>query len=97
MVTIKDSFEWDDDKAAANWRRHGVGFEQAMRAVGDPFAVVKYDDREDYGEDRVNLIGMCEGTLLHVTYTEREDRIRIISARRAERYEQDNYYRENST
>jgi uncharacterized protein len=54
------------------------------------------DDREDYGEERINLIGICEGVLLHVTYTERESRIRIISARRAERHEQDDYYRENA-
>jgi hypothetical protein len=48
------------------------------------------------GEGRVNLLGMCEGILFHVTYTERGDRIRIISARRAEKHEQDHYYRENS-
>lgn len=38
----------------------------------------------------------CGDVLIHVTYTERGDRIRVISARRAERYEQDDYYRENS-
>ncbi len=56
----------------------------------------RIDDREDYGEERINLIRMCEGVILHVTYTERGERIRIISARRAERHEQDDYYRENS-
>ena len=39
---------------------------------------------------------MCEGVILHVTYTERGKRIRIISARRAERHEQDRYYRQNA-
>jgi uncharacterized DUF497 family protein len=58
--------------------------------------VERIDDREDYGEERIQLVGMCEGVLLHVTYTERGERIRIISARRAERHEQDDYYRENS-
>jgi uncharacterized DUF497 family protein len=58
--------------------------------------VERIDDREDYGEERINLIRMCEGVILHVTYTERGERIRIISARRAERHEQDDYYRENS-
>ena len=43
-----------------------------------------------------NLLGMCEGVILHVTYTERGQRIRIISARRAERHEQDDYYRQNA-
>jgi uncharacterized protein len=60
------------------------------------FAVERFDDREDFGEQRVNLLGMCEGVILHVTYTERGDRIRIISARRAARHEQDDYYRENA-
>ena len=67
-----------------------------MKAVADPFAVEMIDAREDYGEERINLLGMCDGVLLHVTYTERRERIRIISARRAERHEQDEYYRENS-
>ena len=62
----------------------------------DPFAIEQIDDREYYGEERVNLIGMGEGTLLHITYTERGEHIRIISARQAEKHEQDDYYRENS-
>ncbi len=52
--------------------------------------------REDYGEERINLLGMCEGVILHVTYVERGERTRIISARRTERHEQDDYYRENA-
>lgn len=89
-------FEWDDDKAAVNWSAHGVAFQEAIKVFRDPFAVERLDTREDYGEERVNLIGMCDGVLLHVTYTERGERTRIISARRAERHEQDDYYRENS-
>ena len=85
-----------DEKAASNWRDHGVTFDQAAKAVGDPFAIEAIDERKDYGEERVNLIGMCEDVLLHVTYTERGERIRIISARRAEKHEQDNYYRANA-
>jgi uncharacterized DUF497 family protein len=90
-------FEWDNKKAATNWHEHGVTFEQAVRAFRDPFAVERIDDREDYGKERINLLGMCDGVILHVTYTERGERIRIISARRAERHEQDHYYRENSS
>jgi uncharacterized DUF497 family protein len=90
-------FDWDSEKAAENWRRHGVTFEQAVRAFGDPLAVERIDDREDYDEERINLLGMCDGVILHVTYTERSERIRIISARRAERHEQDDYYRENTS
>jgi uncharacterized DUF497 family protein len=91
-----DEFEWDDAKAAANWRDHGVAFHDAIKAFRDRFAVERFDDRADYGEERINLLGMCQGVLLHVTYTERGERIRIISARRAVKHEQDDYYRENA-
>lgn len=89
-------FEWDPQKAARNLRDHGVTFDQGAKATSDPFAVEWIDDREDYGEERVNLLGMCEGVLLHVSFTERDESIRIISARRAERHEQDHYFRENA-
>ncbi|MGO8942871.1 MAG: BrnT family toxin [Syntrophobacteraceae bacterium] len=89
-------FEWDKNKAAANWRDHGVTFQRAVKTFSDHFGVERIDDRENYGEERVNLIGMCEGAILHVTYTEHGDRIRIISARRATKHEQEDYYRENS-
>jgi uncharacterized DUF497 family protein len=93
---MAEVFEWDDDKAAKNYARHGIPFEEAIKDFRDPFALELIDEREAYGEERINLIGMCEGVLLHVTYTERSECIRIISARRAERHEQDAYYRENS-
>jgi uncharacterized DUF497 family protein len=93
---MNDRFDWDADKAATNWHHHGVTFDQAVKAVSDPFALEWIDDREDYGEERTNLLGMCVAVILHVTYTERGDRIRIISARRAERDEQDDYYLANS-
>ena len=93
---MNDRFTWDNDKAASNWRNHGVTFDQAAKAISDLFAIEWIDDREAYSEERINLLGMCDGAILHVTYTERGDRLRIISARRAERHEQDNYYRENS-
>ncbi len=88
---------WDNNKAAANLRNHGISFRQAIKAMNDHFAVEGIDDREDYGEERVNLPGMCDGVLFHVTYTEHGEYIRIISARRAEKHEQEIYYRENSS
>ena len=60
------------------------------------YFVEEIDDREAYGEERVNLLGICDGVVLHVTYVERGERIRIISARRAERHEREDYYRKNS-
>jgi uncharacterized DUF497 family protein len=89
-------FEWDADKEAANLQKHGVSFAQAAVAFSDPFAVDWIDDRQDYAEERVILLGMTDGQVLTVVYTERETRIRIISARRATRYEQEIYIRENS-
>jgi uncharacterized protein len=89
-------FEWDAGKEATNLQKHGVSFAQAAVAFSDPFAVEWIDDRRDYGEERVILLGMTGGQVLTVVYTERETRIRIISARRATRYEQEIYIRENS-
>ena len=72
-----------------------MSFEFAATAFRDPFGIEWIDDREAYGEVRTILLGMADGTVLVVVYTERESRIRLISARRATRYEQDRYYREN--
>lgn len=93
---MANRFTWDERKAASNLRQHGVAFEIALMAFRDPFAVEQIDDREDYGEERINMLGMCDGVILFVTYTERGEEIRLISARRAERHERDRYFRENS-
>jgi uncharacterized DUF497 family protein len=97
MKEREQKYDWDEKKAATNWRDHGVTFQQAIKALNDHFFVERIDERENYGEERINLLGMCDGVLLHVTYTERDEVIRIISARRAEKHEQDHYYRENAT
>ena len=94
---MKDhDFEWDVEKAARNLARHGVSFEAARLAFDDPFAVVREDRRRDYGEDRYILLGMVENHLLAVVYTQRDARIRIISARLAEPRERRRYHEENS-
>jgi uncharacterized DUF497 family protein len=87
-----DRFEWSDAKARANLRKHQVSFEVAKLVFDDPRNVDQIDHRDDYGEDRFNTIGMARGRLLSVTYTEREGRVRIISARKATRHEQDDYF-----
>lgn len=91
-----ERFEWRDAKAAENLRDHGIAFDKAVKTFSDSFAIEWIDQSEAYGEERWNLLGMCEGVILQVTYTERGGRIRIISARRAERHEQDRYYRQNA-
>jgi uncharacterized DUF497 family protein len=89
-------FEWDDAKAAANLAKHGVSFEQARDAFDDPFAIDFVDDREDYSELRLILVGMVENRLLVVAHTMRNDKVRIISAREAEPHERRRYHEENS-
>lgn len=88
-------FEWDEEKARANLRKHGVSFEYAVKGFKDPLGVEWSDERENYGEARTILLAMADGVILVVAFAERNDRIRIISARRATRREQDHYYREN--
>jgi uncharacterized DUF497 family protein len=92
---MSDAFEWDDAKAAENYAKHGVSFEMAAEVFKDPFAIERLDDREHYGEYRFILIGAVEGAVLTVVYTERGDRIRIISARQATKQEHDDYFVEN--
>jgi hypothetical protein len=94
---MKLKFEWDEAKAEANWSAPGVSFDLAKTAFDDPFAVERLDNREDYGEQRFVMIGRAGGNIvLFLAYTEREDRIRIISARRATQYEQDDYFQQNA-
>ncbi len=93
---IKLEFEWHDAKAEANLQAHGVSFGLATTVFKDPLAVERLDDREDYGEERFVIVGMAEGgVVLFVTYTEREGRMRIISARRATQNEQDDYFQQS--
>lgn len=90
-------FGWDAAKAVANFRKHGVTFEQAADAFRDPFGIEWIDETGAYGEERIILQAASGGQILNVVYTERSKRIRIISARRATRYEKDNYFRQNAT
>ena len=88
-------FEWDDDKAASNLRRRRIDFEQAILVFSDPAAVDIFDDIHEYGEDRYKRIGFGGSKLLSVAYTLRgPDRVRIISARRATKDEEQNYRRQ---
>lgn len=87
-------FEWDAAKAAANLGKHGVSFETAV-AVFAQEVIWNIDGREDYGEERFVAIGRVEFEVYRVVYTWRSDAtVRIISARKASRYERERYYRE---
>ena len=90
-----DAFDWDLRKAASNLADHKVSFEQARGVFRDAFGIEFIDDREDYGEDRFVIIGMTDGRLLTVVFTPRGDRVRIISARKAEPHERRIYHEHN--
>jgi uncharacterized DUF497 family protein len=74
-----------------------VSFEFATKAFDDAFALEDLDDREEYGEERIVRIAYASGILLTVVYTFRENKKRLISARRATKDEQDRYYVENAS
>lgn len=85
-------FEWDPAKAESNLRKHGVTFENSRPVFTDPNAIDRLDETPDHDEERSIIIGMAKGRLLAVVYTERDERVRIISARMADKRECDGYY-----
>jgi hypothetical protein len=85
-------FEWDPTKATANLAKHRVSFAAAMGVFGDPLEVTIPDPVHSSDEARFLSIGLSEvKRLLVVAYTEREGRIRIISAREAAPKERRHY------
>lgn len=85
-------FEWDPAKATANRRKHGVSFEEAITAFGDPLSLLQLDPGHSVGEQRYLVLGLSDKRrLLVVAYADREPRTRIISARLATRRERRRY------
>ena len=77
-------FEWDADKAVSNLSKHGISFAEAMTVLSDALEVMIPDPAHSDAELRFVSIGLSEaGRLLVVAYTERDQRLRIISARQA--------------
>jgi uncharacterized DUF497 family protein len=85
-------FRWDARKAAENVRKHRVRFDEATTVFDDPLSVTIPDPDHSVGEQRFLLLGVStRGRLLVVAHSEREDSVRIISARRADRKERQTY------
>ncbi|PSB07282.1 hypothetical protein C7B62_20420 [Pleurocapsa sp. CCALA 161] len=85
-------FEWDEYKNQSNQQKHDISFEEASEIFRYPMYEIA-DNRQDYGEVRYVGIGRNNQMLvLTVVFTERESRIRIISARRANKNERKLYY-----
>lgn len=85
-------FEWDKAKAANNLKKHGVSFEEAETVWEDYFYIDLFDEEHSSDENRFLLIGESNGKrLLIVSYTERGERVRIISARELTAKERKDY------
>lgn len=85
-------FEWDPAKAESNLTKHGVSFEEAATVFSDFLSVTFDDPDHSFDENRFVTIGASEkGRLLFVSHTDREDVIRIISARESTRGERKMY------
>ena len=91
-------FTWDEQKNRGNRKKHGIGFDTAVRVFLDPLHLTRMDRITD-GEERWQAIGRVEGVLLIlVAYTvvdEKEEVLRIISARKVTRQEQIEYEKTN--
>lgn len=84
--------EWDEEKAAANLVKHKVSFEEAKTVFADPLYVDFYDPDHSFDEHRYIIIGESQQRrLLIVSYTERDDTVRLISAREVTRSERERY------
>ena len=91
-ASVTQRFEWDEIKAAANARKHGVPFEEAASVLSDPLAYTFDDPDHSVGEQRLLTFGFSQlGRVLAVVHVERGRAIRIISARRATRHERGIY------
>lgn len=81
---MKPNFEWDEEKAKANLKKHRVGFDEAVTVFSDPFSITISDPDRSTDEQRYLDIGSSDkGRVLVVAYTERGASIRIISCRKA--------------
>ena len=84
-------FVWDSEKAKINRKKHKVAFEDAARVFLDEYRLDDYDESHSDDEERIKTVGIVLNVLA-VIYTERGDRNRIISARRADKDEEEQYY-----
>lgn len=91
---VVGEFEWDEEKAIENLRRHGVAFVEAITVFGDPLAI---DAPDLYVPDRFVIIGSSSlNRVLFVVHAERGERIRIITARRASRAQRELYEKKDT-
>ena len=89
-------FEWNPNKAALNFEKHGISFQEAATVFNDNLSVTFPDLAHSIAESRYVIIGVCRfGQLLVIAHTERGEKVRIISARKATLQEK-RFYEEGS-
>ena len=86
------NFEWDDNKNAINIIKHGISFEDVTQVFFDPMRIDLFDWDHSYGEERWKVLGYAGWLLYMVNCTEKDNTIRIFSARKATKTEEDEYY-----
>lgn len=85
-------FEWDDEKAISNLKKHGISFDEAKSIFYDNFAIMSLDTKHSITEERFTLIGYSKNNrILYISFTERNDIIRIISTRKTTKNERLSY------
>ena len=90
------NFEWDPSKARQNRRRHRVSFQEAASVFGDPLAITYPDPDHSMAEERFITVGLSSaGRILIVAHADRNENIRIISARKTTQREREQYEEEN--
>ena len=91
-IQVENYFvEWDDEKNKKNYKKHGLKFETAARIFLDENRIEEIDELHSDFEERIKTVGRV-GKILAVIYTERGEKYRLISARQADKDEEEEYY-----
>ncbi len=93
VVVTTMKFEWDENKRLINLQSRAIDFADVWRIFENETHTI-VDDRFDYGEIRYLSLGLLFGEVVAVSHTETDEVTRIISVRKAEKYEQEKYFRE---
>jgi len=86
-------FEWDEAKRRLNIHKHGIDFIGLERVFASE-TLTLLDDRYDYGETRLLTLGLLRGEVVAISHTETDEIVRIISVRKALKYEEITYFKE---
>ena len=85
-------FEWDEKKNAANIKKHRISFEEAAMVFSDPLRYETYDKIHSLIEKRWRTVGLAGLKMIRIIFTERKDKIRIITAKKADKNDEEEYY-----